>query len=157
MPKRTEIALLVQTKAFLELSPDTAMLFAPFGCTHHLPPVSPFLLMQNLVPISKGYVSWCIYTLWATGLGEYLIELRLLTIFFYISTSWEGQPYSIVDRNAKQKYFLMSVMSFVCHASQISYTWKTQVYSICGTASDDTLSFFWSSWRVIQTTSQSVD
>ena len=29
-------------------SPDTAMLFAPFRCTHPPPPVLPFLLTQNL-------------------------------------------------------------------------------------------------------------
>jgi len=44
------MALLVPTKLFLETSPDTAMLFAPFGYTHPLPPVLPFLLMQNLHP-----------------------------------------------------------------------------------------------------------
>jgi len=32
------------TMALLELSPDMAMLFAPFGCTHPPPPVPPFLL-----------------------------------------------------------------------------------------------------------------
>ena len=34
------------TKAFSKRSPETAMLSAPFGCTH--PP--PFLLKQNLSP-----------------------------------------------------------------------------------------------------------
>jgi len=38
----------VPTKAFLQLSPDAAMLFAPYGCIHQPPPVPPFLLMQNL-------------------------------------------------------------------------------------------------------------
>ena len=32
----------------LNSSPDTAMLFAPFGCTHPPPPGPPFLLTQNL-------------------------------------------------------------------------------------------------------------
>ena len=32
--KRTEMALSVPTKSFLQMSPDVAMLFAPFGCTH---------------------------------------------------------------------------------------------------------------------------
>jgi len=50
MPKMTEIALLVPTKAFLEPNPDTAMLFALFRCTHPPPPVLPFLLKQNLSP-----------------------------------------------------------------------------------------------------------
>jgi len=50
MPKRTETALPVLTKSLLRTSPDTAMLFAPFGCTHPSPPVPPFLLMQNLSP-----------------------------------------------------------------------------------------------------------
>jgi len=40
----------VPTKVFLKLSPDMAVLFVPFGCTHTPPPVPPFLLMQNLSP-----------------------------------------------------------------------------------------------------------
>jgi len=39
MPKRTEMALPVLS--FLEMSPDVAMLFAPFGCTHPPPPIVP--------------------------------------------------------------------------------------------------------------------
>jgi len=35
-------------KSLLKMSPDTAMLFAPFGCTHPPPRVLPFLLTQNL-------------------------------------------------------------------------------------------------------------
>jgi len=50
MPKRIEMALPVPTKLLLKTSPDAAMLFAPFGCTHLPPPVPPFLLMQNLSP-----------------------------------------------------------------------------------------------------------
>jgi len=38
------------TKAFSKRSPETAMLSAPFGCTHPLPPIPPFLLKQNLSP-----------------------------------------------------------------------------------------------------------
>jgi len=48
MPKRIEMALPVPTKSLLKTSPDAAMLFAPFRCTHPPPPVPPFLLMQNL-------------------------------------------------------------------------------------------------------------
>jgi len=48
--KRTEIALPMPTKSLLKTSPDTAMLFAPFGCTHPPPPILPFLLKQNLSP-----------------------------------------------------------------------------------------------------------
>ena len=48
MPKRIEMALPVPTKWLLKTSPDAAMLFAPFGCTHPLPPIPPFLLTQNL-------------------------------------------------------------------------------------------------------------
>ena len=46
------MALPVPTRSLLNTSPDTAMLFAPFGCmcTHPPPPVLPFLLMQNLSP-----------------------------------------------------------------------------------------------------------
>ena len=50
MPKRIEMALPVPTKLLLKTSPDTAMLFAPFGCTHPPPSVPPFLLTQNLSP-----------------------------------------------------------------------------------------------------------
>jgi len=45
-----ELAHPVPTKAFLQSSPEAAILFAPFGCTHPLPPVLPFLLVQNLSP-----------------------------------------------------------------------------------------------------------
>jgi len=41
------MALPVPTKSLLKMSPDAAMLFAPFGCTHPPPPVPSFLLMQN--------------------------------------------------------------------------------------------------------------
>ena len=44
------MALPVPTKSLLKTSPDAAMLFAPFGCTHPPPPVPPFLLTQNLSP-----------------------------------------------------------------------------------------------------------
>jgi len=46
--KRTEMDLPVPTKLLLKISPDAAMLFAPFGCAHPPPPVLPFLLTQNL-------------------------------------------------------------------------------------------------------------
>ena len=44
------MALPVPTKSLLRTSPDTAMLFASFECTHPPPPVLPFLLTQNLSP-----------------------------------------------------------------------------------------------------------
>jgi len=50
MPKRTEMVLPVPTKSLLKMSLNTAMLFAPFGCTYPPPPVLPFLLTQNLNP-----------------------------------------------------------------------------------------------------------
>ena len=52
------MSLPVPTKSFLKMSPDVAMLFAPFGCTHPPPPVSPFLLTQNLSPkdIAGSYI-----------------------------------------------------------------------------------------------------
>ena len=40
--------------AFLQPSPEVAMLFAPFGCTHPPPPVLPFLLAQNVIPNDIG-------------------------------------------------------------------------------------------------------
>ena len=48
--KRIEMALPVPTKSLLKMSPDVAMLFAPFRCTHPPPPVPPFLLPQNVSP-----------------------------------------------------------------------------------------------------------
>ena len=44
------MALPAPTKSLLWMRPDAAMLFAPFECTHPLPPVLPFLLTQNLSP-----------------------------------------------------------------------------------------------------------
>ena len=44
------MALPVPTKSLLKRSPDAAMLFAPFGCTHPSPPVPPFLLTQSPSP-----------------------------------------------------------------------------------------------------------
>ena len=46
------MALPVPTTSWLllKMSPDAAMLFAPYGCTHPPPPDPPFLLMQNLSP-----------------------------------------------------------------------------------------------------------
>ena len=44
------MALPVPTTAVLQLSPNTAMLLAPYRCTHSPPPVLHFLLMQNLSP-----------------------------------------------------------------------------------------------------------
>jgi len=44
------MALPVPTKSLQRTSPDVAMLFAPFRCTHPPPPLPPFLLTQNLSP-----------------------------------------------------------------------------------------------------------
>ena len=44
------MTLPVPTKSLLKMSPDAAMLFAPFGCTHPPPPVLAFLLTQKLSP-----------------------------------------------------------------------------------------------------------
>ena len=46
--RRTAVAHPEPTKAFPKQSPETAMLSAPFGCTHPPPPIPPFLLKQNL-------------------------------------------------------------------------------------------------------------
>jgi len=48
--RRMAVAHPEPTKAFLKLSPEMAMLSAPFRCTHPPPPVQPFLLKQNLPP-----------------------------------------------------------------------------------------------------------
>ena len=45
------MALPVPTKSFLQLRPDLAMLFAPFGYNHPPPSVPPFRLKQNLSPM----------------------------------------------------------------------------------------------------------
>jgi len=50
MYSRREMAHLVPTKGFLQPSPEAAMLFAPFGCSHSPPPVLPCLLKLNLYP-----------------------------------------------------------------------------------------------------------
>jgi len=39
---------IVPARAFQKPNPDMVMLFAPFGCTHSPPSISPFLLTQNL-------------------------------------------------------------------------------------------------------------
>ena len=46
--RRTAVAHSEPTKAFSKRRPETAMLSAPFGCTHPPPPIPPFLLKQNL-------------------------------------------------------------------------------------------------------------
>ena len=50
MLKTRDLAYPAPTKGCSKLSPDTAMLFAPFGCTHPPPPAPPFLLAQSLSP-----------------------------------------------------------------------------------------------------------
>ena len=49
----------VPTRAFLQLSPDTTMLFAPFGYTHPPDPIPPYLLTQNVSPkdIAGSYIT----------------------------------------------------------------------------------------------------
>ena len=42
------MALPVPTMSLQKTSPDGVILFSPFGFTHPLPPVLPFLLTQNL-------------------------------------------------------------------------------------------------------------
>jgi len=44
---RTAVAHPEPTKVFLKLSPEMAMLSAPFRCTHPSPPIPHFLLKQN--------------------------------------------------------------------------------------------------------------
>jgi len=57
----------VLSEGFLQLSPEAAMLFAPFKCTHPPPHVPSFLLVQNLKYQGhcrkwhhKMKVLWCI-------------------------------------------------------------------------------------------------
>ena len=51
--RRTAVAHSEPTKAFSKQSPETAMLSAPFGCTHPPPPVPPFLLLQSLQEVTS--------------------------------------------------------------------------------------------------------
>ena len=77
MLKTREMAYPAPTKARSKLSPNAAMLFAPFGCTHPPPPAPPFLLAQSLslkdiagCDIMKLKVSRCRYaTLGLKGLN----------------------------------------------------------------------------------------
>ena len=74
--KTREMAYPAPTKGRSKLSPNAAMLFAPFGCTHPPPPAPPFLLAQSLslkdiagCDIMKLKVSRCRYaTLGLKGL-----------------------------------------------------------------------------------------
>ena len=59
--RRREMAHPVLTKGFLQLSPEAAMLFIPFGCTHPTPPVLLFLLLQNLGLKGSDITSWKLY------------------------------------------------------------------------------------------------
>jgi len=49
--RRTAVPHPEPTKTFLKLSPETAILFAPFRCTHPPPPI---LLKQKLSPELKA-------------------------------------------------------------------------------------------------------
>ena len=78
MLKTREMAYPAPTKGRSKLSPNAAMLFAPFGCTHPPPPAPPFLLAQSLslkdiagCDIMKLKVSRCRYaTLDLKGLNS---------------------------------------------------------------------------------------
>ena len=71
------------TKGRSKLSPNAAMLFAPFGCTHPPPPAPPFLLAQSLslkdiagCDIMKLKVSRCRYaTLGLKGLSAGIVSV----------------------------------------------------------------------------------
>jgi len=85
-----------------DMSPDTAMLFAPFRCTHPPPLIPPFLPKQNLSPkdiagsdIMKLKVSWWIYPLWAlksfkrwkSGWGPGMMFCQLYSTQFTVISS----------------------------------------------------------------------
>jgi len=57
------MALPVLTKAILQASPDMAMLFAPFGCTHPPPPVPPFQLCF-VICFDSLYQSKVVHSSW---------------------------------------------------------------------------------------------
>ena len=86
MLKTREMAYPAPTKGRSKLSPNAAMLFAPFGCTHPPPPAPPFLLAQSLslkdiagCDIMKLKVSRCRYaTLDLKGLSYMCQDNRCL-------------------------------------------------------------------------------
>ena len=80
-PSEQEKAHLVPTKGFLQLSPEAAMLFPPFGCTH-LPPLCPSL-SAGAEAISK--IVWCIYA------SIVYNRLRQTVDFEGGVCQWEGQ------------------------------------------------------------------
>ena len=56
-PFMLKMAHLAPTKGFSQLSPDMAMLFAPFRCTHPPPLVPPTPLVLLTEPISQGHIT----------------------------------------------------------------------------------------------------
>ena len=80
------------TKGSSRLSPNTAMLSAPFGCTHPPPPAPPSLLAQSLSPkdiagsltsLMKSHAvcrRFTLYTLWSAPFNCIITVVPYLTI-----------------------------------------------------------------------------
>ena len=122
MHRRREIAHPLLTRFFQKLSPDTAMLFTPFGCTHPPPPVLHLLRMQNLSPkhcwnwhyeantFMKGFVSLAVkgltLCLWSSPRGWFLRGRKP----FYIR--WSPDP-------RQQRIWIWAIKGLVVHCSRL--------------------------------------
>ena len=95
MLKTREMAYPAPTKGRSKLSPNAAMLFAPFGCTHPPPLAPPFLLAQSPslkdiagCDIMKLKVSRCRYA--TLGLKGFNVTGTLSTykVMLYYAVEW---------------------------------------------------------------------
>ena len=89
-----KMALLVPTKAFLQRSPDIAILFAPFRCTNSSFPIPLFPLMQSLSPKDIA--------------GSGIMKLRVLRC------DWAGKCY-ILKVLAHIKYLRKVLLKVLAH------------------------------------------
>ena len=107
--KTREMAYPAPTKGRSKLSPNAAMLFAPFGCTHPPPPAPPFLLAQSLslkdiagCDIMKLKVSRCRYaTLGLKGLipgVQFCVALSPLLRAGLVRSPWSPSLCTCVGR-----------------------------------------------------------
>jgi len=129
--ERTEMVLPMPTKSLLRTSPDAAILFAPFGCTHLPPPVPPFLLMQNLSPkdiarsdIMKLKVSWGIYSSMSP---KELTKLVLQALKFDIFPSIilrNHYPYWWLEIASVSQYYWAPWDGYSCTSPPCDVRWK---------------------------------
>ena len=84
-------------QAFSKQNPETAMLSAPFGCTHPPPPIPPFLLKQNLSPkviAGSDVTRWKFYAryIW---LHPERVKLYLTCVNFAVYTWRHVHPHQL--------------------------------------------------------------